>query len=111
MPAFTFDEARRCVLQTVRAARVAPPVQTVALEDAAGRVLAEPIAAELATTLALARSVRDGFAVRAADLPGELVIIGEVRAGESFAGDLGRGQAVEIMTGEGPCRAAPMRSL
>src|SRR5439155_523171 len=48
---------------------------------------------------ALARSVRDGFAVRAADLPGELEIVGEVRAGERFRGEVRRGQAVEIMTG------------
>src|SRR6201999_4334675 len=48
---------------------------------------------------ALARSVRDGYAVRAADLPGELAVIGEVRAGERFAGEVGAGQGVEIMTG------------
>ncbi len=43
--------------------------------------------------------MRDGYAVRAADLPGELAVIGEVRAGERFAGVVGPGQAVEIMTG------------
>jgi molybdopterin molybdotransferase len=32
-------------------------------------------------------------------LPGELAVIGEVRAGESFAGEVGARQAVEIMTG------------
>jgi molybdopterin molybdotransferase len=37
--------------------------------------------------------------VRAADLPGELQVIGEVRAGERFAGEVATGQAVEIMTG------------
>src|SRR5207245_2601869 len=47
----------------------------------------------------LSRSVRDGFAVRAADLPGEFFLIGEVRAGDIFSGDVGPGQAVEIMTG------------
>jgi len=45
------------------------------------------------------RSVRDGFAVRAADLPGTLRIIGEVRAGEVYRGSVGPGEAVEIMTG------------
>ena len=65
---------------------------------AAGRVLAEDIAADR-NMPALSRSVRDGFAVRAGDLPGELEVIGEVRAGEQFAGAVGRGQAVEIMTG------------
>ena len=43
--------------------------------------------------------MRDGYAVRAIDLPGRLEIIGEVRAGERFAGQLAAGQAVEIMTG------------
>ena len=47
----------------------------------------------------VARSVRDGYAVRPQDLPGELKVIGEVRAGESFDGGIEAGQAVEIMTG------------
>ena len=45
------------------------------------------------------RSVRDGFAVRAADTPGSLLVIGEVRAGDLFRGEVGAGEAVEIMTG------------
>jgi molybdopterin molybdotransferase len=98
VPPLTFLEARECVLSTVRAARPAPAVEEVALPDAAGRVLAEDVAADRDTP-ALARSVRDGYAVRAADLPGELQVIGEVRAGGIFAGIAGPGQAVEIMTG------------
>ena len=86
------------VIETVRLARQLPPVEEVALDDAAGRVLAEDVAADRDSP-ALARSVRDGYAVRAADLPGELAVIGEVRAGERFAGAVGPGQAVEIMTG------------
>ena len=85
-------------MDTVRNARTAPPVESVALEATAGRVLAEPIAADRDYP-ALARSVRDGYAVRAIDLPGELEVIGEVRAGESFSGEVGARQAVEIMTG------------
>jgi molybdopterin molybdotransferase len=85
-------------LDTVRTARVAPPPESVVLEAAAGRVLAEPIAADRDYP-ALARSVRDGYAVRTIDLPGELEVIGEVRAGESFSGEVGARQAVEIMTG------------
>lgn len=79
-------------------ARQAPPAEDVALEAAAGRVLAEPVAADRDYP-ALARSVRDGYAVRAADLPGALDVIGEVRAGGIFQGEVGPGQAVEIMTG------------
>ncbi len=43
--------------------------------------------------------MRDGFAVRADDVPGRLRLIGEVRAGERFEGAVRRGQTVEIMTG------------
>jgi molybdopterin molybdotransferase len=94
----TFPQAREMVLATVGAARPARVVEKVALEAAAGRVLAEDVAADRDTP-ALARSVRDGYAVRAADLPGELLVIGEVRAGQRFAGRVEPGQAVEIMTG------------
>ena len=86
------------MLSKVRGARHLPARETVKLGEAAGRVLAEDIAADRDTP-AVARSVRDGYAVRAGDLPGELEVIGEVRAGESFRGAVGRGQAVEIMTG------------
>ena len=98
MPPLTFFEARQCVLDNVRGARPLPATETVDLEHAAGRVLAEDVAADRDTP-AVSRSVRDGFAVRAGDLPGELDVIGEVRAGEQFQGEVGRGQAVEIMTG------------
>src|ERR1017187_10536429 len=37
--------------------------------------------------------------VCASDLPGQLQIMGEVRAGERFAGEVAAGQAVEIMPG------------
>ena len=98
MTAFAFQEARHCVLETVRAARAAPRVEQVILESAAGRVLAEGVAADRDYP-AVARSVRDGFAVRSIYLPGELAVIGEVRAGESYAGEVGPMQALEIMTG------------
>jgi molybdopterin molybdotransferase len=73
-------------------------VEVIPLEQAAGRVLAEDVLYDRDYP-ASDRSVRDGFAVRSADLPGTLHIIGEVRAGEVFAGVVGLGQAVEIMTG------------
>ena len=96
--ALTFLAARQTVIDKVTGARLHPEVETVALDAAAGRVLAEDIAADRDVP-ALARSVRDGYAVRAADLPGELAVIGEVRAGQRFEGEVARGQAVEIMTG------------
>jgi molybdopterin molybdotransferase len=45
------------------------------------------------------RSMRDGFALRAAEIPGSLRVVGEVRAGTAFDGVVGPGEAVEIMTG------------
>ena len=72
--------------------------ETVRTLAAAGRVIAEEVAADRDYP-PFARSARDGFAVRAADLPGELKVIGEVRAGEVFGGAVGAGEAVEIMTG------------
>jgi molybdopterin molybdotransferase len=94
----SFEQARQCVLDRLRASRPEPKIERVSLSEAAGRVLAEPITSDRDYP-ALARSVRDGFAVRAADLPGELFVIGEVRAGESFSGEMQPGEAVEIMTG------------
>ena len=46
----------------------------------------------------LARSVRDGFAARAADTPGTLRVIGEVRAGEVIPREVNSGEALEITT-------------
>ncbi|MBZ5586552.1 MAG: molybdopterin molybdotransferase MoeA [Acidobacteriia bacterium] len=92
----TFEQARETVLRMVGSAR--RDVEGIAFTEAAGRVLAEDIAADRDSP-AVARSVRDGYAVRAIDLPGDLQVIGEVRAGERFAAEVGPRQAVEIMTG------------
>jgi len=93
-----FPQARAKVVEAVRQGRGLPAVEHVALDAAAGRVLAADVGADRDSP-ALDRSVRDGYAVRAADLPGELDVIGVVRAGERFAGLVAPGQAVEIMTG------------
>jgi len=98
VPTLSFDRARACVIERVLAGRLFSAPESVALECAAGRVLAEEVPADRDFP-ALARSVRDGFAVRAQDVPGTLRIIGEVRAGDRFAGVVAAGQAVEIMTG------------
>lgn len=98
MPPLTFLEARASVLSRVREVRRSPVIEPVPLEGAWGRVLAEDVAADRDSP-ALPRSVRDGYAVHSQDLPGELEVIGEVRAGERFDREVGRGQAVEIMTG------------
>ncbi len=94
----TFEQARQCVLKQLRESNPQPLIEQVSLSEAAGRVLAQPVRADRDYP-PVSRSVRDGFAVRSADLPGDLSIIGEVRAGERFAGEVGPGEAVEIMTG------------
>lgn len=98
MQALPFPVARQIVLERLAAAAGKPCVESVALPAALGRVLAQPVRADrdLPPT---ARSVRDGFAVRAADTPGVLHLIGEVRAGEPALKPLPPGAAIEIMTG------------
>jgi len=96
--ALSFEQARTCVLREVSAGRGSLPSEQVPLLEAAGRVLAEEIMADRDYP-PFRRSARDGFAVRAADVPGELHVIGEVRAGEVFRGSVSCGGAVEIMTG------------
>ncbi len=98
MVPLSFAEARATVLSTVRAGASAPAIEETELDGAAGRVLAEDVAADRDSP-AVSRAVRDGYAIRAVDVPGELQIIGEVRAGERFQGSITAGQAVEIMTG------------
>jgi molybdopterin molybdotransferase len=91
----TFGEARECVLREI-------PLQdrsvSVNVLDAAGRVLAEDISADRDYP-PFNRSARDGFAVRAIDVPGELLVTGEVRAGAVHETELTAGTTVEIMTG------------
>jgi molybdopterin molybdotransferase len=72
--------------------------ETVALAGALGRVLAAP--ARSATDLPPFRSSSmDGFALRAADTPGRLEIVGESAAGVPWADTLSAGHAVAIATG------------
>jgi molybdopterin molybdotransferase len=102
-------EARRLVIEASRALRPKPRAESVPITGmsgtegdaphAYGRILAEPIRADRDYP-ALARSLRDGFAVHSSDVPGELRVIGEVRAGESQNDvPLNLGEALEIMTG------------
>jgi molybdopterin molybdotransferase len=91
----TFEQARQSVVNEVAALNVTEQVATLI---AARRVLAEPILADRDYP-PFARSARDGFALRATDVPGDLQIIGEIRAGEIFPHAIKPGQTVEIMTG------------
>jgi molybdopterin molybdotransferase len=100
--ALPFEQARACVIEQVAQASACgarlPATQELDLLAAAGRILAEDILADRDYP-PFPRSARDGFAVRVADLPGELRVIGEVRAGTVFEGAIGAGETVEIMTG------------
>ena len=107
MATLTFEQARQCVLKELRAARTEPKIELVGLSEAAGRVLAEPTTSDRDYP-ALSRSVRDGFALRAADLPGDLFVIGEVRAGESFTGEIQPGEALENPEPLGDWHAGPV---
>ncbi len=81
-------------------ARTARGVERVALDAAAGRVLAEPLVADRDQP-PFARSTRDGFACRVADLQaGAMRVVAQLRAGEAWTlGAIRPGEAVEIMTG------------
>jgi len=96
--ALPFEQARGCVVEQVLAGRGEVPSEEVPLEAACGRVLAEPAYADRDYP-PVARSLRDGFALRSIDTPGKLRVVGEVRAGEVFQGVVRPGEAVEIMTG------------
>ena len=74
--------------------------ETIALPEAAGRVLARPVLARL-TQPPAAVSAMDGYALRAADgvLGARLAVIGAAPAGHPFVGSVGPGQAVRIFTG------------
>ena len=79
--------------------------ERVSLWEAAGRVLAADAVSAVAVP-GFDRSMMDGFALQAADTLGAtsynrlpLAIVGQSLPGQPFAGEVGRGQAVRIMTG------------
>jgi len=75
--------------------------ETIPLNDAANRVLAEDLAA-LRTQPPFNASAMDGYAVKAADVarvPVVLKVIGSAPAGRPFNGNVNAGEAVRIFTG------------
>jgi len=92
-------------LMSVKAARAAMlaeaaalPAETVPLSRSIGRVLAGDVAA-VRDQPPFTNSAMDGWAVRAADTPGGLAIVGESAAGHGYEARLQPGQAVRIFTG------------
>jgi molybdopterin molybdotransferase len=81
-------------------ARIRPAIERVSLNQALGRVLAEPLRAD-SDQPPFPRSTRDGFACRAAEASTHrpLVLAGSTRAGQTPSGPLPRGAVWEIMTG------------
>ena len=92
----TVSEARALLFD------LAGPLGTeeVPLEQAAGRVLAAPVAARRDQP-PFAASSMDGYAVNAAEVEQHAMfkVIGEAAAGHRFPGRVGPGQAVRIFTG------------
>ena len=91
----SLDEAQRRLL--ARAHQT--DAERVPLEAAVGRVLMEPKVIAAVDVPPFANSAMDGFALRAADTPGELRVTGEVAAGAGELMEVRPGTAVRIMTG------------
>ena len=89
-------EARTRILDPLRPTSI----ETVALANAWGRVLAAPVTARLTQPPADV-SAMDGYAVRAADatLGATLRVVGAAPAGHPYAGMVGAGEAVRLFTG------------
>lgn len=90
----TLEEAHERVLKAARPL----PVENVPIAAAAGRVTAEDVRA-CVDLPPFASSAMDGFAVRAADLPGTFRIVGESAAGRPFDTQIEASCAVVISTG------------
>jgi molybdopterin molybdotransferase len=89
-----FEEA----LAVVRRHAPALDAEQVPVERVAGRRLAADVATPVDVP-AFTNSAMDGYALRGADAPGELSVVGESAAGLPWSGRLGPGQAARISTG------------
>ena len=74
------------------------PEEWIPVGDCDGRVLTRDLVASRSQPPDDMSSM-DGYALRAADLPGRLTVIGEAAAGRAFGGEVEAGQAVRIFTG------------
>ncbi|MBA3475237.1 MAG: molybdopterin molybdotransferase MoeA [Actinobacteria bacterium] len=93
-PLLSIEEALARVLARAR------PLgsELVPVASASGRVLAEDVTARVDLP-PFASSAMDGFAVRAADLPGRLPVVHRIAAGLPADRRLAPGEAMEISTG------------
>jgi molybdopterin molybdotransferase len=74
------------------------PAEEVALEQAYGRYIAQELRAAVDLP-PFPSSAMDGYALRAEDTPGTLIVVGESSAGAPHLGELHPGEAVAISTG------------
>ena len=93
-----FEEAVALVAKASGLSAKVTGTEMVSLLDTPGRVLATAILADRDQP-PFDRATRDGFAVRAAGLPAGLRVVGEVKAGSAWVGEVPSGAAVAIMTG------------
>lgn len=94
----TLEQARATVAGLARRLRPLDVVTAPSLEAAQGRVLAEAVSADRDAP-PFRRSMRDGYALRAADGAAPRRCVGEIAAGREFSGTLPLGTCVAIMTG------------
>jgi len=90
----SMQQAQRLILERARLL----PSEPVPLAEASGRVLAEEALA-VVDLPPFASSAMDGFAVRAADTPGELPVVFRIAAGRPAPRPLEAGEAMAIATG------------
>ncbi|WP_171124871.1 MULTISPECIES: gephyrin-like molybdotransferase Glp [unclassified Ruegeria] len=92
----TVEDARALLFDLVEQ----QPIETVPLAQAAGRVLAQDIAATRDQP-PFAASSMDGYAVKSSEVEPHAMfkIVGESAAGRRYEGQVGAGQAVRIFTG------------
>lgn len=88
------DEAHALVL----ALATAPEAEEIAVQDGLGRALIQPAVARL-TQPPFDASAMDGYALRSADLPGPVRVIGTAAAGVPYDGQTPPGSAIRIFTG------------
>jgi molybdopterin molybdotransferase len=96
----SYQDARDLVVSRSTALSRQLKTELVPLLNALGRVLAQEIVADREYP-PFDRSIRDGYAVRAADTHSGATLgcIGELKAGDTPSTSVGRGTCIQIMTG------------
>jgi molybdopterin molybdotransferase len=96
----SYQDARDLVVSRSTALSRQLRTELVPLLNALGRVLAQEIVADREYP-PFDRSIRDGYAVRAADTHSGATLgcIGELKAGDTPSTSVGRGTCIQIMTG------------